>query len=102
MCGALGMSIIILLELCLLCLLGVQVVVKILHGNTFKIEVEESSTILNLKEKVEEKEGILSIEQRVVFMNKMLEDDQKLSNYNIQSGSMLYLWKASESYTLVY
>ena len=51
----------------------IQTFVKTLTGKTATIEVDETETIADLKEKLKEREGILPGQQRVIFAGKQLE-----------------------------
>ncbi|XP_039122193.1 ubiquitin-like [Dioscorea cayenensis subsp. rotundata] len=65
--------------------------IRTLTGKSIQLQVENSDTILNIKHKIKEKQDIAIEEQRLVFSGKQLEDDWTLADYQIQSGSTIYL-----------
>jgi ubiquitin len=68
-----------------------QIFVKTLIGKTITIDIENSDTISNIKEKIEYKDGIPSISQRLSFSGKYLEDTKKISDYNIIKESTIHI-----------
>ena len=66
-----------------------QIIVKTSSGKTIELKVDPSDTVENLKAKIQDKEEIPPIQQRLIFNGKWLEDGRKLSEYDINTNSVI-------------
>jgi len=65
--------------------------VKTLTGKTVEIRVDLSFTVETLKTLIQGSEGIPPDQQRLIYAGEQLDDERKLSDYNITDGSILHL-----------
>ena len=57
----------------------------------FSLEVDRSETVENLKARIQNHDGLPVDQQRLIFSGRQLEDGRTLADYNIQTGSTIYL-----------
>jgi hypothetical protein len=70
---------------------GMKINVKTHAGKILSINVNANDLVHRVKMKIEDMEGIPFDEQRLAFTGNDLTDGRKLSDYNIQHGSLLTL-----------
>jgi len=64
--------------------MSTQLFVKTLTGKTITVTVNDSDTILSIKEQIESKEGVPTEQQRLIICGKEMEDDHLVSEYNLR------------------
>ena len=70
---------------------NMQILVKLITGKIVTVEADPSDTMGIVKNKLECIEGIPSYQQKLLFNGKPLEDENRLSDYDILHKSMLDL-----------
>ena len=60
-------------------------------GYDFSLKVELSDTVKSVKEKIQEEKGVSSHQQRLIFTDKLLEDDNALTDYGITRHDTIHL-----------
>ncbi len=65
--------------------------VKTLTGKLIPVDVRSADTILYLKYLIYEQEGYEPESQRLIYLARVLQDEQSLSDYGIRGESTVYL-----------
>jgi len=68
-----------------------QITISTQTGKKLSLEVEESDTVLKVKQKIEESEGIPADQQRLIHESTLLNDERSLSYYDIKKDATLRL-----------
>lgn len=68
-----------------------EISVVTLTGKTISLNVESSDKVSKVKEEIHMKESIDPKKQHLVFAGKQMENDRKLSDYNVRQDSTLRL-----------
>ena len=68
-----------------------NITIKSLTGKLIKVNVKETDTINQIKERIQEMEGIEPDQQRMIFQGSLLANDTKISDTKIVSGSVLHM-----------
>ena len=68
-----------------------QILIKLISGKVITVEANPSDTIAIVKDKLECIEDIPTCQQKLLFNGKPLEDENRLSDYDIKHKSMLDL-----------
>ncbi len=69
----------------------VKITVKLAADKTFDVEVELSSTVLQLKQLCEKQTGAKPEEQKIIFKGKILKDTDVLSAVKIENGITVHM-----------
>ena len=71
---------------------AIEIIVKSVDSKTvYKFSVQESDTILSIKQKIEQKEGLSPDRQRLIFATMQLDNDNTVNMCHITNGSTLIL-----------
>ena len=66
--------------------------IKTLDGGAgFTLDVAADIPIRDLKAKLQSETGLIPTRQRIIFRGKMLQENDLLSDYNVEDGHALHL-----------
>lgn len=68
-----------------------QIQIKTLTGKTLALDVDESTTVNDVKGMIADKEGIAVDQQRLIFSGKQLDDNRTMSDYQISADAVIHL-----------
>ncbi|KAH7265550.1 uncharacterized protein BKA55DRAFT_686016 [Fusarium redolens] len=71
---------------------NINVMVKGLNGETFNYFLSRFSKVEDLKLLIRARDGIEVGHQKLVWTSQHLQDEKKLSDYNLGNGALLYLF----------
>ena len=69
----------------------IKVTVRPLSGGSFTLDVFENDFVLSVKEMYGKKSNINVDTMRFVSTGKQLENDKRLSDYNIKDGTVIHM-----------
>ncbi|KAG2223450.1 hypothetical protein INT45_001198 [Circinella minor] len=72
-------------------MVAMQLNIKTLQQKQFKLDVESTDTILSVKEKIQESQGHDVSQQKLIYSGKILTDDKKVEECNINEKGFLVL-----------
>lgn len=67
------------------------IAIKTLSGRKLNLDFEPHQKIIEIKETLQEKEGILKEQIRLIYAGKVINDEMKIEECNIQPGSSLMM-----------
>ena len=65
--------------------------IKTLSGRKLSLDFEPSQKIIEIKETLQEKEGIPKEQIRLIYSGKVINDELKIEECNIQAGAILMM-----------
>ncbi|XP_056845754.1 polyubiquitin-like [Raphanus sativus] len=70
---------------------SIRIFIKTLTCKTIALEVKNSDSVKNVKDRIKDIEGIYPHHQILIFAGQQLEDDRRLSDYKIWKESFLFV-----------
>eukprot|EP01015_Nassula_variabilis_P004583 TRINITY_DN1319_c0_g1_i4.p1 TRINITY_DN1319_c0_g1~~TRINITY_DN1319_c0_g1_i4.p1 ORF type:complete len:102 (+),score=29.30 TRINITY_DN1319_c0_g1_i4:3-308(+) len=68
-----------------------QIFIKTLTQKKHSMNFEPENTINQIKLALQEKEGIMADQIKLVSSGKLLEDNKKISDYNLEAGATIHM-----------
>lgn len=65
--------------------------VKSISGRVIKVDINDTDTIIDIKEAIQSIDGISPAQQRLMFNGMMLRDTQTLSEVAIADGNTIHM-----------
>ena len=65
--------------------------IKTINGDSINIEVQSDSSVKKIKDEINKKNNISICKQKLMLNGSELEDDKKISEYNIQDYTTIHL-----------
>ena len=68
-----------------------QVTIRPVFGEPYKLEVEPTDTVENLKAKIQDRQGTPPDQQRLIYRQRPMEDGRIMAEYNLQNDHTIDL-----------
>lgn len=65
--------------------------IKTLAGRKVTLDFDSTQKIVEIKEALQEKEGIPKEQMRLIHNGKVMNDEMKIEEYNIQPGAIIMM-----------
>jgi ubiquilin len=69
--------------------------IKCSNSDKAEIHIDNSNTILNLKEQIADSLKVPSTQQRLIYKGRVLKDDLTIASYDIQDGHTVHMVKGA-------